>query len=326
MISRDSIKTALKSAPPPIRAVMRFLTVRPLRTYIRFAPWYIGKSLLYDSVADHLWWLEATVTGSTVFGGELEVDARDIIGKHIYYFGIWEPNLTHWIERRLRPGDLFIDVGANVGYYSLLASKLVGDSGKVVAVEALPQIFSRLEHNLRQNGAKNVRAVNAAAWDKPEKVRIFTREEALSGATTLMFEWANRWQLKQQLEIDARPLSVILTPAEIKAARLMKIDVEGAEWHIISEMTSWLAHTEADLEIMIEISRSMMEVQRKGLQDILRLFAMFGFHGYRIQNDYRASACIERNTPSAPQRIKRWPDEPVDQIDLIFSRVDAEYL
>jgi hypothetical protein len=51
---------------------------------------------------------------------------------YIYYFGVWEPNITRWIVRRLASGDMFIDVGANVGYYSLLASKLVGESGSVV--------------------------------------------------------------------------------------------------------------------------------------------------------------------------------------------------
>jgi FkbM family methyltransferase len=306
--------------------MMRYLTIIPIRTYIRFAPLPVGKLMLYNSIADHLWCLETSVSSLTIFGSTLQVDASDIVGKHIYYFGIWEPNLTHWIQRRLSPGDLFIDVGANIGYYSLLASKLVGNSGKVVSVEALPQIFSRLESNLRQNDSSNVRAVNVAAWDKTEKVKIFTRQEGPSGSTTLISDWANQWHLQQQIEIDAKPLSVILTQEEIKTARLIKIDVEGAEWHVISEMKSWLAKTGKDLEIAIEISRSMMQAQGKDLQDILNIFGDFGFQGYRIQNDYLASTCLQRNVLSPPKRLIQWPDESVDQIDLIFSRVNAECL
>jgi len=286
----------------------------------------MGKIFLYNWFADHLWWLEGKVTGTTVFGSKLEIDASDIIGKHIYYLGIWEPILTRWIERRLRPGDLFIDVGANIGYFSLLASKLVGVSGKVVAIEALPQIYRKLAYNLKQNGVNNVRTINVAAWNKSEKVKIFSRQDRPSGTTTLMFEWANQWQLREQLEIEARPLAVILTPEEIKTARLIKIDVEGAESHIISEMKSWLAQTDEKLEIIIEISRSMMASQGKAFEDILGDFAVFGFQAYRIRNDYLASTCILQHIQSPPQRIIQWPDEAVDQIDLILSRVNADSL
>lgn len=326
MLSKNSLKTTLKSSPPFMQEAMRFLVIRPLRGYIRFSPWSLGKLLLYDSVAAHLWWLETSVDASTVFGSTLRVDASDIVGKHIYYFGIWEPDLTQWIRSRLRPGDLFVDVGANIGYHSLLASRLVGDTGKVVAVEALPQTFGRLLCNLEQNAAHNVRTVNAAAWDKPERVKIFTRQEGPSGSTTLMAEWADQWHLERQLEIDAQPLSAILSPEEIQTARLIKIDVEGAEWHVISEMRSWLPKTADNLEIALEISRGMMRAQGKSFLDILRLFADFGFRGYRIQNDYLASACIRGNGYTPPRRIEHWPDEGVDQVDLIFSRIDAEFL
>lgn len=199
-------------------------------------------------------------------------------------------------------------------------------SGIVVAIEALPQTYRNLERNLKRNGAYNVCTVNVAAWDKSEKLKIFSRQGRPSGATTLMFEWANQWKLREQLEIEARPLAVILTPEEIKTARLIKIDVAGAESRIISEMTSWLAQTDEKFEIVIEISRSMMARQRKTLEYILRVFVGFGFRGYRIQNDYLASTCILRNIQSPLKRITQRPDEPVDQIDLILSRVDADSL
>lgn len=199
-------------------------------------------------------------------------------------------------------------------------------SGIVVAIEALPQTYRNLERNLKRNGAYNVCTVNVAAWDKSEKPKMFSRQGRPSGATTLMFEWANQWKLREQLEIEARPLAVILTPEEIKTARLIKIDVAGAESRIISEMTSWLAQTDEKFEIVIEISRSMMARQRKTLEYILRVFVGFGFRGYRIQNDYLASTCILRNIQSPLKRITQRPDEPVDQIDLILSRVDADSL
>ena len=74
--------------------------------------------------------------------------------------------------------------------------------------------------------------------------------------------------------------------------------------------------TRKNLEIVIEILRSLMQAKRKNLQDILDVFTGFSFQSYRIQNDYLASTCIRGNGHIPPQRIKQWPDEHVDQIDL----------
>jgi FkbM family methyltransferase len=320
MISRTDTKSVLQSAPEPLRATLRFCTIYPLRAVIRYAPWTFGKVSLYDSLADHLWWLETRVRASTRFGATLGVDASDIVGKHIYYFGVWEPALTDWISRSLKPGDTFIDVGANVGYFSLLAAKLVGNSGHVVSIEALPEIYQTLKNNLAQNDAARVRAVNAAAWDKVEMVPAFSRAGHPAGTTTLVHQWAEQWHLSPSPEVEAKPLSMILRPEEIKAARLMKIDVEGAESRVISEMTSWLGETRDDFEVIIEVARSIVEAEGKRLEDLLSLFERFGFQAYRIENDYRTESCVQSNVRKEPKRIYRWPDEPVDQVDLILSR------
>ena len=172
MIPRMAVRSALKSLPPAFQAVLRGMLVRPVRSYVRYAPWSIGKLSLFNKISDHLWWLETTVDAMTLHGDLLQVDASDIVGKHIYYFGTWEPHLTNWIQRRLRPGHIFIDVGANIGYFTLLASRLVGETGKVVAIEASLPTFEALNRNIERNRAYNVRTVNRAAWDKKERLRF----------------------------------------------------------------------------------------------------------------------------------------------------------
>jgi FkbM family methyltransferase len=320
------MRHALRSAPPAVHRLMRVLFIYPLRLAIRYLPWPTSRLLLFNCLADHLWWLEGHVDARTVHGSTLRVDASDIVGKHLYYFGIWEPSLSEWMRRSLKPGALVVDVGANIGYYSLLASNLVGPGGRVIAIEALPETMQRLRFNLDRNGATNVRAINSAAWSRVERLKIFFRQEGASGATTLMSDWADRWQLRRQIEIDAAPLSTLLSDSEIASARMIKIDVEGAEWEVISEMTSWLGRTAPDLEVAIEISTSMMAAQGKSFQDILELFREFGFFAYRVKNDYLAASCISWREASSPARISAWPDEQVDQIDVVFSRTDAGYL
>src|SRR2546430_100519 len=68
---------------------------------------------------------------NTCFDVSLRCKIRDLIQRFILIFGVWEPNTTAFIRRKLKPGDGFIDIGANIGYCSLLASRLVGEAGRV---------------------------------------------------------------------------------------------------------------------------------------------------------------------------------------------------
>src|SRR5207249_2412898 len=102
-----------------------------------------------------------------------------------YYFGMWEPHISRWIDERLSPGDTFIDVGANIGYYSLLAARRVGPTGSVVAIEPSPKTFRALEANLAQNRLKNVRTVNAAVSDRQATVPLYHGPDTHGGLTTM---------------------------------------------------------------------------------------------------------------------------------------------
>jgi FkbM family methyltransferase len=297
-----------------------------MRGYLRYAPIPLAKETCWSIVLRHFLGLEPpewSFTVRTIFGSKVSANTRDVIGRYIYYFGVWEPNLTHWIRRRLRPGDGFIDVGANIGYFTLLASRLVGNSGKVVAVEALPAIYAALRQNLKINNAHNVRPVNCAAWDLEEEITIYTEPEGLPGQTTVMPAWAHKWHLENTSRIPAAPLSAILTPEEFSAARLIKIDVEGAEWHALAGMKPLMASCRNDLEIMLEVNSKMLEVDGRTPQDVLDLFEGYGFHAYRIENDYLPERYLHRQAPRAPSRIQQIQCE---QTDVIFSRIDAESL
>ena len=75
----------------------------------------------------------------------------DVLSEWIFYTGAWQPALTAWLRRALAPGDVFVDVGANTGYFALLAAALVQDGGSVVAIEASPATHERLRTNLAPN-------------------------------------------------------------------------------------------------------------------------------------------------------------------------------
>ena len=105
------------------------------RAWIRYAPVPAGKAWLWQTFH----WRRHRFACRTRYGSRVSGDTQDLIQRHLYFFGNWEPHISAWIAATLRPGDGFVDVGANIGYYSLLASRAVGNRGYVVAVEAAPR-------------------------------------------------------------------------------------------------------------------------------------------------------------------------------------------
>jgi FkbM family methyltransferase len=299
----------------------RALLTRLLRAYIRYFPLATAKQALWTRVVDpYFAWQRHEFVATTIFGSKLEGDTRDILQQYVYYFGVWEPHLTKWIARRIRRGDIFVDVGANVGYFTLLAATLVGQSGTVVAVEPSPRLFAMLRKGILRNRVKNVRALNLAVLDHSGTVPLYRGTEHHSGLTTTRAERG----LDLECEVEAAPLMAILLPEELENARLVKIDVEGAEWAVISGMEPLLRAGRPDLEIVVEIDPELLAHQRRRPEDLLQLFAEHGFHAYRVENDYSAESYIASRGRELPPRRLRGPIEGVS--DVIFSREDAEVI
>ena len=99
----------------------------PLRTFY----FYVQQSIGYIR--------PFKVTYTTLWGSKMRFFLPE--GGMVYYYGFWEANLTNFFINFLKEGDVFIDIGAHVGYYSVLASDLVGASGKVYAFEPTPRTF-----------------------------------------------------------------------------------------------------------------------------------------------------------------------------------------
>lgn len=294
------------------------------RAYIRYFPVAWGKAACWSRVVSpYLGWRRFTANARTSFGSLMECNVEDLIQRYIYYFGEWEPNLTRWIARRLSPGDTFIDVGANVGYFSLLASSLVGASGKVVAIEASPDTFAKLQRNLGVNSASNVRAINIAASDREHTLTLFSAYAANSGMMSTNPDWADLYGFDPNCEIAAAPIASILNSREIQTARLVKIDVEGSEWSVIQGMLPMLHACRPDLEIVTEINPSVLESRGQTPESLIRTFQDLGFHCYSIENSYSGLSYLAGREGLRPERLR---SAVTTQSDVIFSRQEAASL
>ncbi len=253
--------------------------------------------------------LRPTYIGTTYFGARMVCDPRDLIQRMILYFGIWEPDVSCAIEAALSGGDVFVDVGANIGYDSLLAARKVGATGRVVAIEASARTLSMLEGNLALNGARNVRAVRVAVADKPGKLELYEPDAGNIGRATVL---ASRGG--ERLEtVDALPLAAILSPDEIARLRLIKMDIEGAEPAVLRSIIAELARFPAAMEIIVEASPQ----DDPQWQEIFAAFKARGFSAYEIENSYELDWYLAWRRPTPLRKIEILSDR---QQDLLFSR------
>src|SRR6188768_1262234 len=106
------------------------IILRILRLYIRYFPIRAGKRWTFRTIIDpYLSWREYRTAAKMRAGPSIAIQLPDQIQSRIYFFGIWEPEISDYIAKNLAAGDCFIDVGANVGYFSLLAASIVGNAG-----------------------------------------------------------------------------------------------------------------------------------------------------------------------------------------------------
>jgi FkbM family methyltransferase len=250
----------------------------------------------------------------TNWGGEFTCDLRDLVQSRIYYFRVWEPSLTALIQARLKEGDVFLDVGANVGYYTVLASRAVGDSGRVVAIEASPRVCSLLRDTVERNRAENVRVVHAAVSDRDGSIPIYAGPVHNVGATSIRKDWHSGGTFES--EVRAAPLRSLLEPSELTRARLLKIDVEGAELPVLLDLLSNLDAFSPNMEIVVEVTPVGLQEMGMTFEELVRRFEAHGFAWYTLDNDYSLASYFDP-TVQEPRLGTSSPDR---QVDVLFSR------
>lgn len=130
----------------------------------------------------------------------------------------YEPGTTNLLLREVKEGMIFVDVGANIGYFTVLGAQKVGQGGKVFAFEPSSKYFSRLEENIRINGFENVTAKNFALGEEEGTIQLSGHQ--ICG--------------DRDTEIEQRRLDNVLR--NVKGAIISKIDVEGMELSVLRGM------------------------------------------------------------------------------------------
>jgi len=135
----------------------------------------------------------------------------------------YEPELAY-LEKILSPGNLSIDVGANFGVYTLVASRLVGETGRVLAFEPTAQSFATLRQNIALNHFSNVRAFSSRTSADRGKARLYHARDPVGNSLGKDPLWGVEGE-----EVQTEALDNLLEESGIGRVDAIKIDVEGAE-------------------------------------------------------------------------------------------------
>ena len=224
---------------------------------------------------------------STV-AGRMVVDTGDTVGRVLAVAGEWEPHLTDAFRGRLAPGDVCVDVGAHVGYYTLLASRLVGPQGQVYAFEPSPRTYRALETNLALNDVANVNAMNVAAGAEDGSAVLHEAPRYASGNSSLtrrMLETPDvgRPEDYTAVEVSVGVVDAIVPREAFGRVRLIKVDVEGYEVEVLRGLDLILAEG-APVSLIVELTPEWSaEAPGPFVEELCR---RHGLAPYRLVNEY----------------------------------------
>jgi FkbM family methyltransferase len=145
-----------------------------------------------------------------------------------FVYGTWEPEVTSVITSIVMPGMTVIDIGAHVGYYSLLFAKRVGPTGHVFSFEPLPGNLALLRKNIHLNNLTNVQSFDSALFSRTGELSLSVPDEpSNSGDGSVIHERGSKHVLVQAITLDSFCAADNIQPD------LLKMDVEGAEYDAI---------------------------------------------------------------------------------------------
>jgi len=260
------------AAPPLVRSMVRAL----VRQYCRRIPLRQGKIKLMF----HCRRLVTPYTEETPldFGGKFRVDLTDNIQRQIYFQGHYEPEITDLIKETLTPGDTFIDIGANTGYYTVLASLLVGSEGAVHSFEPIPFIFSEMQSNVSLNSLSNVFLNQIALCEDEAEVDVFLPLEGNIGSGSLV----KQGHLPgTSIRSAATSFDRYSREAGIGQIRLIKMDIEGGEIAALKGMKEALSGPSTP-DVICEAVPELLAAAGHTTADLTQIMESYGYRSREI--------------------------------------------
>ena len=262
---------------------MRKIILQIYKRIIKFFSGYgIGKlypiKIIHGFIEHHLKQTFVRVDGHKMF-----LDSKDSLGLSVN--GIFEPFETELVKKMIKKNDIVLDIGANIGYYTLIFAKLVGEEGKVFAFEPDPTNFALLKKNVEINGYKNVIMVQKAISNKTGKAKLYLSEY---GTEHRIY---NSYDNCQFLEVEVTQLDDYFKNYN-ETINFIKIDIEGAEGGAIQGMVALLKKNK-NVKIMTEFWPAGLKRSGIDASEYLKIFVKHGFKLYNINEQEKTLKLVD---------------------------------
>jgi FkbM family methyltransferase len=215
-----------------------------------------------------------------VHGSKMYVDSRDTgVAPFLLEWGFYEKYETAIFESVVRKGMVVVDIGANIGYYTLLASHLVGEEGKVFAFEPDPSNYDLLLRNIEINNCTNIIPVRKAISSKSGRMKLFLDKSNLGGHS---LQEANV-ESNEFVTVDIVRLDDFFRNMSYKID-VIKMDVQGSEMNVLEGMAS-IVNRNDNLKILTEFWPTGLQNAGSSPLGFLKKLVEYGFVPYRIDQN-----------------------------------------
>lgn len=235
------------------------------------------------------------------YRAQFKFKTPDCVGRTIYRKGDYEPELTKYIldELNFESGAIILDVGANIGWYSVMLAKKFGPKLQIFAFEPDTLNFSLLSENVNRNGAASIIPVKCAAAEENSIKTLYRYKEGNLGRHSLLPTEGLATEQVETVTLDRFLEEWQISPEQVK---FIKMDIEGYEYFALRGAQNLLTHVPL---ILTEYSPEMMKERGLEPSDFLSFMERFHFEPQRLIQD--------KMTPISYQELAS-QKEPVSDI------------
>jgi len=264
------------NTPPSATASLRIGLLRKL-------PYFRGRGRLTNLVGPR-----SGVLNVDVFGFPMILDLSDYIQRSIGW-GQYEPLESNILRANLRPGGIFVDVGANVGYYTALAGSLVGKTGVVLSFEPDPQCFSRLLKTFE--AAQHIQCLNVAVSESVGTLKLYMPPESEHNHDSSWLAYC-----EQMTSFEAVTTTLDIALCGFRRVQLLKLDIEGHEPQAIRGGRRTLESGTVE-RVLCELNERLLRMAGSSQAELIELIQSCGFVlENRIGSDVFANALFRHRS------------------------------
>ncbi|MGB9408364.1 MAG: FkbM family methyltransferase [Terracidiphilus sp.] len=223
-----------------------------------------------------------TVNHRLLGGGRMILDTNDHLAQQIRCEESFEPAVRQEVERIASRGVNFIDIGANIGYYTILASRLIGHENRVLAFEPQVSVVTKLRRNIDLNSLCNVEIFPFALADTPGTVIFNVPPEGKESYGSMRAN--GRFDVVKTVEVAMQRLDDVLFKIGNPKIGLVKIDAEGAELLILRGATQLLSSPDKP-DLIFEANESNCKPFGYCVFDVLQFVHGFGYRLRQLDNE-----------------------------------------